>query len=454
MFNMNRSVFWKRGLPVLLAGLMAFWISSCSEPGPAEPQAEPPAGGIGKELNTDPSNAEGKNENSEDSSADGKEPDLKPISEEDSIGGRAEEADPHQPQDGFQGVPIGTDPAQSGQSGTESGTRPGENSSPPLIAYHGPVEHIFFHPLIVYPELAFDGDAMAKGYDDWFVTIKEFNAILESLYRNQYMLISLESLFERGEEDGKRYIKRKQLMMPEGKKPLVLSIDDLNYYEYMRENGNAHKLVLDEEGNVSVYTVDPNGNASVSASIEIVPIVDEFVRKHPDFSLNGAKGVIALTGYEGVLGYRTNERESPDYEREKEAAEAVVKKLKQTGWTFASHGWGHLDARKVSLERLVQDTKRWKEEVEPIIGYTPVYIYPYGSRPDTGSDKFHSLLEAGFDILCSVGPTPYLKLSDGAAMMDRRHIDGMALRTQGERLSVLFDASVVLDPVRPPATGG
>ena len=32
-----------------------------------------------------------------------------------------------------------------------------------LVDYEGPVEHIFFHPLIAYPKLAFDGDAMAQG---------------------------------------------------------------------------------------------------------------------------------------------------------------------------------------------------------------------------------------------------------------------------------------------------
>ena len=39
--------------------------------------------------------------------------------------------------------------------------------------------------------------------------------------------------------------------------------------------------------------------------------------KHPDFSLNGQKGVVALTGYNGVLGYRTNETDSKHYKERK-----------------------------------------------------------------------------------------------------------------------------------------
>ena len=48
-----------------------------------------------------------------------------------------------------------------------------------------------------------------------------------------------------------------------------------------------------------------------------MPILNKFVKEHPDFSLNGEKGVVALTGYEGVLGYRTNELNSKDYEKKK-----------------------------------------------------------------------------------------------------------------------------------------
>jgi peptidoglycan/xylan/chitin deacetylase (PgdA/CDA1 family) len=52
----------------------------------------------------------------------------------------------------------------------------------------------------------------------------------------------------------------------------------------------------------------------------------------------------------------------------------VVRRLQETGWSFASHGWGHLNAQKVSLATLVRDTARWKAEVEPLVGPTFVYV--------------------------------------------------------------------------------
>jgi hypothetical protein len=72
---------------------------------------------------------------------------------------------------------------------------------------------------------------------------------------NQYILISIDDLFT---FDGQKLI-RKELRLPPGKKPLVLSIDDLNYYEYMRGDGIARKLVLDQQGQVQTLMVTPTG---------------------------------------------------------------------------------------------------------------------------------------------------------------------------------------------------
>lgn len=123
-----------------------------------------------------------------------------------------------------------------------------ESRAAELVAYNGIVEHIFFHPLITYPKLAFDSDSLSKGYNDWFTTVPEFKRILESLYKKGFILVHLEDVFEEKTVDGRKIIGKRTLMLPKGKKPLVISIDDLNYYSYMIDNGNVFKLVLDAEG--------------------------------------------------------------------------------------------------------------------------------------------------------------------------------------------------------------
>jgi peptidoglycan/xylan/chitin deacetylase (PgdA/CDA1 family) len=146
------------------------------------------------------------------------------------------------------------------------------------------------------------------------------------------------------------------------------------------------------------------------------------VKEHPDFSLNGAKGILALTGYEGILGYRTHELRNKRYVHEKAEAKKVVVKLKKDGWEFASHGYGHLDTKAISLATLRSDTARWMKEVGPLIGKTNIYIYPYGSSVPPRDAKFKALRNDGFSIFCSVGPNPYLSTSSQYAMMDRVHI--------------------------------
>ena len=59
----------------------------------------------------------------------------------------------------------------------EGGVRDGVT----YVEYTGVVEHLFFHPVIAYPEQAFDGDHMSNGYDDWMVTVDEYNKILQSV---------------------------------------------------------------------------------------------------------------------------------------------------------------------------------------------------------------------------------------------------------------------------------
>ena len=38
-----------------------------------------------------------------------------------------------------------------------------------------------------------------------------------------------------------------------------------------------------------------------------LPCVEAFIQEHPDFSNNEARGILGLTGYNGILGYRTDD---------------------------------------------------------------------------------------------------------------------------------------------------
>ena len=321
----------------------------------------------------------------------------------------------------------------------EGGVRDGVT----YAAWDGIVEHLFFHPVVAYPELAFDGDAQANGIDDYMVTVGEYNKILQSVYENNYVLVDITDVWsETTGEDGQPKMVRNTLYIPEGKKPLIFSYDDTNYYPYMLENGFTYKLVIGDDGKVWSWGLDPQGNEVTSRDLDAITILDKFVEEHPDFSPFGAKGSLSLTGYCGILGYRTQtekENQSAAHEenrqKEREAVKPIIEELKRTGWTFGSHTWGHINLAKKSLDVVKEDTEKWLSEVGELVGATPIFYYPHGARPDGDDVKqtgpiFQYLQSKGFRVFASVGISSYSKIKGdiSAVICDRLHPDGTTLR--------------------------
>lgn len=333
------------------------------------------------------------------------------------------------------------------------------------VPWTGVVEHLFFHPVIAYPELAFDGDAQSDGLDDFMVTVNEYDKILQSVYDKGYVLVDINDVWsEAAGENGQPAMVRNTLYLPEGKKPLVLSYDDVNYYPYMLEDGITYKLIVGDDGLIWSEGKDPKGNEVISQDLDAIPILDKFVREHPDFSPFGAKGCLSLTGYCGILGYRTQtdtkswtaEQEAAR-QKEIEAVKPVIAELKRTGWTFGSHTWGHIRLGTKSMATIQADTKRWFDEVGSLVGPTKILFYPHGERPDGGDWKktgpvFKYLQSQGFRVFASVGVESFssIKKDICAVICDRLHPDGTTLRHSRDRYLQFYDAKDIMDvSVRP-----
>ncbi|MCD7832628.1 MAG: polysaccharide deacetylase [Lachnospiraceae bacterium] len=337
------------------------------------------------------------------------------------------------------------------------------------------VTHIFFHTIIWDASKAFDGDLYAEGYNQYMVTMDEFSAIMETMYGEGYVMVSMHDMCEVN-DDGT--VTRKEILLPEGKTPFVLSQDDVCYYHYMDGDGFASRLVLDENGDVKAEYIEDDGTVSVG-DYDLVPWIDTFVDLHPDFAYHGHKGTIALTGYEGILGYRTDEvyltrdedrltswqreflEENPDFDEaawqaEVDTATAVADAMKADGWEFASHTWGHIDPLAKGLEGTMTDTERWKSNVETIVGETDIIIFAFGADISDwteyaeDNEYYVYLKEQGYNIFCCVDSTQYWVQFNGTSMrMGRRNIDGYRMYYNADLLSDLFDVSAVWDALRP-----
>ncbi len=325
---------------------------------------------------------------------------------------------------------------------------------------NGKVSHIFYHSLIVDPARAFSPkQVQRRGYAEYMVTLKEFKAQLEQIYAHGYVLIHPQRL---AAKDASGVMTYTPIALPEGKKPLVLSIDDVSYYKYMDGAGFATNLTLVDGAVTNTYT-DANGTTTHGA-YDVSTVVDEFVARHPDFTYRGDKGTMALTGYEGVLGYRTSLTVFGDNDATRQAiatAKTVADALKAEGWSFASHSYGHIDMTKRSLVSIQQDILRWRKEVEPIIGQTDALIYAFGAdiqkaQPyTTANAKYAFLLSQGFSYYFPIDATTpaWSQLTATSFRQARINIDGItmqrALDGKSKVLSNFFDTRSVLDPDRP-----
>lgn len=268
------------------------------------------------------------------------------------------------------------------------------------------------------------------------ITVKQFKTILGELYANNFILIDSQSLYSFN-ADGK--LKRNTLYLPKGKKPLILSLDDLSYYSYMRNGGFAHRLVLDGDI-VKTEVIIPDGNKIITDDGDVVPIVDAFVKEHPDFSQNNAKGIIGVTGFQGILGYRT-QLKSTKRDADIKAVLPVVESLKKSGWIFANHSFSHdkiFLTDKISSLQLADDISRWKSQVEPLVGPTNIFIGPFGEVFKEGDPRRKELIDAGFNVLYGVGMDGYTKFFDNHFVMNRADIDGYRLSHNPKTLYKLF----------------
>ena len=348
------------------------------------------------------------------------------------------------------------------------------------------VPHIFFHSLIVDKDRAFDtakwGSSTVAGNNAWMTTVDEFDRIISQMYENGWVLVRMRDLVnETVDNDGNLvFSKNTNLLLPEDKKPYVLSVDDWSYYHSYDGQGYAEKAVLDSEGNVKCRYVDDKGVVRIG-DYDVVPRLNTFLNEHPDAAYKGARGMIAMTGYNGVFGYRTDaayrtlenldpdQREwldaHPDFDWDAEVEEArkIADAVKASGWEFACHTWGHLSVTNASVETLMTDHEKWKNTVANITGPTDTIIFAHGN--DIGSfrdyteenEKYAYYKNEGYRFYANVdASTPYwLQIRKNYLRQGRIDCDGLqmwrALSGQAKTnvFEGLFDVKSVFDETRP-----
>lgn len=318
-----------------------------------------------------------------------------------------------------------------------------------LVAYEGDIAHLCFPGLIEDTMRAFDGDDRSYGYSSSMVTVKEFEEILQSLYDNGYMLVDIHDV-ARAETDkrGVTTMELQELRLPSDKKPVIISQDNLNYSGVKNGDGIATRLVLNEDGEVKALYTDDKGH-ELKGDYDLIPILDAFVEEHPDFSLRGAKGIVSVSGSEGVFGYQVTDTTVTKYEENRGTVSQIAERLRKTGWSIACAGYSHGYMNEMSVESLQNDINKWMDEVGVLVGDADILFYPYGAEVQYPSDQLEYLIDAGLVYLCGLwGDTDYKELGEDYMRQTRRFIDGYTLEKAPEYFTSFFSVPAVLDEDR------
>ena len=272
--------------------------------------------------------------------------------------------------------------------------------------------HLFFHSLILEPEKAFNHVAEDTDFESWFVTLDEFKKIIHSLYERGYVLVNMRALLSG------------QIQLPKGKTPLVLSFDDMNYYDYMKECGFVSRMILDAQGGISYIKEDDGCSVEIKYG-DSVTVLEDFIAGHPDFSYGGARGIIGLTGYEGLFGYR--DLTDPQLSE-------VVQKLKSMGWDMACHSFRHnsriYNNGVPNAPEGIADVDKWLTGPGKILGKTDIFITPFGVDIRNNPQLLEYLKDQGFVYFCNVADRRSVETDGESFYIQRYSVDGVMMQNR------------------------
>lgn len=327
------------------------------------------------------------------------------------------------------------------------------------------IPNLSFHVLMADASRACNKDVsgeLAGSYNKNFVSVEEFTRILNQLYASNYVLVDFDSFISNVEGvDGNSSFFAKSIYLPQGKKPVMLTETMVNYFEYMvdpdkdgtpdsKGHGFAYKLVLDDNGEIKAAYVDSNGQTLIG-NYDLVPVLEAFIQEHPDFSYQGARAILAVTGTEGVFGYRTNTSYvsrfgQAFYDQEVEDAKKIVAALREKGYTIASYTYSNQAYRSMNTLQIQAEIQNWTNQITPVIGEVDTIVFARASDIESYSGTtFNVLYNSGLRFFLNSGSSPRVDTNTTFIRQTRLMVTGEAMAWYSSQFSNYFDCNVVLD---------
>ena len=341
-----------------------------------------------------------------------------------------------------------------------------ETAKNALVEYKDPtlIPNLSFHVLIEDMTRAKQDTELGGSYNKNFVTTGEFSKILDQLYTNGYVLVDFNSFIAANTDlDGNEKFMVKSILLPEGKKPVMLTETMVNYFAYMvdgdgdgkadaKGDGFANKLVVDGNGDIKAEYIDASGQTLVG-NYDFVPILEDFIAEHPDFSYQGARATLAVTGKEGVFGYRCNTSyistvSQQYYDEQVAGAKAIASALRDKGYTIACFTYGNEAYGKLSVAQIQADLQSWTSQVVNVIGPVDTFVFARTSRLTeygASSNAFQVMYTSGFRYFISNDTSPLTEVNDTYVRQNRLMVTGENMQHKSSQFTGLFDTNAVLE---------
>ena len=331
-----------------------------------------------------------------------------------------------------------------------------------LVEYNNPhdIPNLSFHVLIHDMAQAMKSKDYGGSYNKNFVSTSEFTKILENLYRNGYVLVDFESFVgSKTDINGNAQYEAVPIYLPADRKPVMLTETMVNYFDYMTDlndddipdySGFAHKLVLDGSGNIKAEYVDASGQTNVG-NYDLVPILEDFIASHPDFSYRGARAILAVTGHEGVFGYRINSavvaNKGNDYwEKEIAGAKEITNALREKGYTIACYTYKNDAYSKFSVAQISADLQSWANQITSVIGNVDTFVFAKLSNiTDYNGAAFQTMYQSGFRYFISNADAPMTQVNPTYVRQNRLMVTGETMQHYSSRFTGLFDCAAILE---------
>ena len=341
-----------------------------------------------------------------------------------------------------------------------------ETAKSALVEYKDPtlIPNLSFHVLIEDMTRAKADTEFGGSYNKNFVTTGEFSKILNQLYNNGYVLVDFNSFVSAQTDlEGNEKFMVKSIMLPEGKKPVMLTETMVNYFAYMvdgdgdgkadaKGDGFANKLVVDANGDIKAEYIDAAGQ-TLTGNYDFVPILEDFISQHPDFCYQGARAILAVTGHEGVFGYRCNTAyissvSQQYYDEQVAGAKTITNALRDKGYTIACYTYKNDAYGKLSAAQIQADLQSWASQVVNVIGQVDTFVFAKQSRLTDygdGNAAFRAMYTSGFRYFISNDQSPLTEINDTYVRQNRLMVTGENMPHKSSQFSGLFDTNAVLE---------